>query len=398
MKRRFKQVFLPLVRFLLWTLLHFIDFIDKFTAWRAGRDITCVVIGAGATAYCDIANEARRPPLVQREDFLRIFSEPIDYSLASSVMGEEHLNPFFSWAFQYFDDIEELFTVLYLISREDNYAGIHEVLKSKYKEELWLDRALVTASKLTFTALPRNIITLLLGMVREEIVCCLGTRGRRPQKPPHIPLSAQHSRLARLLLPGDRVVSFNYDTVMDYALLNEHRINTSSFKNPYIKPLGIPKDFHAKGTPIYLYKPHGSFNWFSRLETPADVGVFFGETFQSTDYMTPSPLILPYHIKDQIMKDFPPFHVELQLSFAAMKISDELILIGKQFMTGDTALRASIKKACSTKKRRVIYVNPSARDLEWRASHDSIFNANNVDDSDRCFDDLNAFLSKRESA
>jgi hypothetical protein len=39
----------------------------------------CILIGAGATAYCDIANSDRGPPLVRAEDFLRMVKDPLDY-------------------------------------------------------------------------------------------------------------------------------------------------------------------------------------------------------------------------------------------------------------------------------------------------------------------------------
>ncbi len=353
----------------------------------------CIIIGAGATAFCDIANPDRRPPLVRVEDFLRIFKAPLDYSLPSSRFGETFLNPFFCWAFEYFsDDIEELFTILYLISKENSYAGIQEKLKEKYIGEPWLERALVVASKLNFSIVPRNILTDAIGLVSEEIKFCLGTSGSRPQKYENQPLSDQHRKLVRGLGPGDSVVSFNYDTVADYALLNEYLLSTKSFKNSHLNPVRLPEAYEARGEPVFLFKPHGSFNWFSPLEDPERVGVFFGRRSENTEFLTPTPLILPYHAKKAIVDDHPVFKMELEGSLEAIGSSDQIVLVGKQFVSRDSDLCEGIKNACSGKKRSVTYVNPESSDGSWLLHHDDLFNASNRTDRQRLFANLSKFL------
>jgi len=353
----------------------------------------CIIIGAGATAFCDIANPDRRPPLVRVEDFLRIVKAPLDYSLPSSPFGEFLLNPFFCWAFEYFsDDIEELFTILYLISKENSYAGIQEKLKEKYNGEPWLERALVVASKLNFSIVPRNILTHAIGLVSEEIKFCLGTSGSRPQKYENQPLSDQHRKLVRGLGPGDSVVSFNYDTVADYALLNEYLLSTKSFKNSHLNPVRLPEAYEARGEPVFLFKPHGSFNWFSPLEDPERVGVFFGRLFKNTEFLTPTPLILPYHAKKAIVDDHPVFKMELEGSLEAIGSSDQIVLVGKQFVSRDSDLCEGIKNACSGKKRSVTYVNPESSDGSWLLHHDDLFNASNRTDRQRLFANLSKFL------
>ena len=353
----------------------------------------CIIIGAGATAFCDIANPDRRPPLVKVEDFLRIVKAPLDYSIPSSPAGESFLNPFFCWAFEYFsDDIEEFFTILHLISKENSYAGIHEKLKEKYNGEPWLERALLVASKLNFSILPRNILTFILGLVREEIMFCLGTSGSRPQRYQNQPLSDQHCKLMRGLGPGDSVVSFNYDTVADYALLNEYLLSTESFKNPFLSPTRLPEGYEARNEPVFLFKPHGSFNWFSPLGDPGKVGVFFGRLFENTEFLTPTPLILPYHAKKVIVDDHPVFKMELDLSLRAIGSSDQVVLVGKQFISRDGDLCERITNVCSGKKRSVIYVNPQSADDPWLLHHDDLFNASNRTDHQRLFANLSEFL------
>jgi hypothetical protein len=188
----------------------------------------CFMFGAGATANCDIANPDRRPPLVRTADFLRIVEKPGSGTLASSDYAERFLNPFCVWAFQRFDNIEYLFTLLFMLSLEDSFENIEAKLRGKYKDESWLDDAILVAGELRFAILPRNVITDLIGLVRDEIQLCLGTAGPHPSPYEFQPLSVQHRQLVRALRPGDAVISFNWDTVVDYALLNEKLLNPDS--------------------------------------------------------------------------------------------------------------------------------------------------------------------------
>ena len=258
-----------------------------------GRGMKCVMFGAGATAYCDIANPDRRPPLVCTADFLRIVEKPLSYTLASSDYAERFLNPFCVWAFQRFDNLEYLFTLLFMLSLEDSFQDIQAKLKAKYNDENWLDDAILVAGKLQFSILPRNIITDLIGLVRDEIQLCLGTAGPHPSRYEFQPLSVQHRQLVRAVKSGDVVISFNWDTIVDYALLNEKLLNEASFQNPSFTTIRMPDDYKIEGTPVFLLKPHGSFNWFSALATPLEpekIGVFFGKLNDGTDFRSIPPV------------------------------------------------------------------------------------------------------------
>lgn len=356
----------------------------------------CMIFGAGATAYCDIANPDRRPPLACTSDFLRIVESPLGHTLASSVFAEKSLNPFCSWAFHRFDNLEYLFTLLFRISLEDSFDGIEAKLKEKYNEESWLDDVLLLAGRLRFSILPRNIIGNLVGLVHDEIQLCLGTTGPHPSPYPSQPLSDQHRKIVGTLRPGDAVISFNWDTVVDYALLNEKLLSEASFQNPFFSTIRMPNDYKIEGAPVFLLKPHGSFNWFSTIPTglkPERIGVFFGKLYEGTDFGVMPPVILPYQSKESILQQLPVFRNELESSFMALAKCDELVVIGKQFLTGDADLATSIKQVCGSKQRRVLYVNPEVKDSAWVRHHDAVFNAATIGEPERLFSDMMSYLN-----
>lgn len=77
----------------------------------------CLILGAGATAFCDIANSERRPPHINENDFKRMFLEGSDRSATTSPFGQSNINPFFIWAIEaYKADLEEMFTDIYYLS------------------------------------------------------------------------------------------------------------------------------------------------------------------------------------------------------------------------------------------------------------------------------------------
>lgn len=356
----------------------------------------CFIFGAGATANCDIANPDRRPPMARTADFLRIVEKPLNGTLASSDYAARFLNPFCVWAFQRFDNLEYLFTLLFMLSFEDSFENIEAKLRGKYTDESWLDDAVLVAGKLQFAIVPRNIITNLIGLVRDEIQLCLGTTGPYPSRYEFQPLSIQHRQLVRALKPGDAVVSFNWDTVVDYALLNERLLNEASFQNPSFSTICMPDDYKIEGPSVLLIKPHGSFNWFSTLPTgleSAKIGVFFGKLYEGTDFMTSPPVILPYLYKEPILQQLPVFKKEIALTYQALADCDELVVIGKQFMTGDADLADSIKQSCKYRQRRVVYVNPQVKDSAWVKHHDAVFNATNTDQPKRLFSGIDSYIN-----
>ena len=50
------------------------------------------------------------------------------------------------------------------------------------------------------------------------------------------------------------------------------------------------------------------------------------------------PVILPYLSKELILQQLPVFSNELKLAFMTLAECDELVVIGKQFFSGDVDL------------------------------------------------------------
>ena len=378
----------------------------------------CILLGAGATAYCDIANPERRPPLVQIEDFLRIVNEPTPNSVLTSPHGIMYLKPLFSWMFENFgNEIELLFTILYLIHRLESYENakvnfykssqeFHNILDVRYKREFWLPKAHALLDKILgffpefekrgiVNDIPFNILTYIKSLYCGEIQICIATRGRLPNPPTQGTLSNQHRLIAKILKPGDAVISFNYDIIIDYALLNEKCLNRESF-NPLFKFVKLPQNAICEtGKHIKLLKPHGSFNWFSSASNFDNIGVNFGRNIPDDypDYgIMWQNVILPYYYKKEILKGYPIFEMEMALSLKILGESDELILIGKQFTESDKDLYDVICDASQAKARRVVYVNPEAKQEEWVAKHDVLFNANNRTEPNRLYENLEEYL------
>ena len=223
--------------------------------------------------------------------------------------------------------------------------------------ESWLDNAILLADRFRFSVLPENIIGNFIGLVRDEIQLCLGTTGPHPSPYQFQPLSDQHRKIVGTLRPRDAVISFNWDRVVDYALLNEKLLNEASFQNPLFSTIRMPNDYKIDGDPVSLLKPHGSFNCFSTIPTglkPERIGVFFGKLYEGTDFNTMPPVILPYFSKEPILQQLPVFRSELELTFMTLAKCDELVVIDKQFLTGDADLATSIKRGCGPKQRRVL--------------------------------------------
>ncbi|HEY4761246.1 MAG TPA: hypothetical protein VIH42_11755 [Thermoguttaceae bacterium] len=382
----------------------------------------CIILGAGATAFCDIANPDRRPPLVRQEDLLRIVNEPAPDSVINSPHGDMYLKPLFLWMFEYFgNEIELLFTILYLIHKLSSYENakdgfniasqkFHEVLDTRYTREVWLPKAHEVLNKIQafipefekrniIKDIPFNILTYIKGLFCSEIQICIGTRGKTPNPPKQGMLSDQHRLLVKMLKPGDAVISFNYDTIIDYALLNENCLNRQSF-NPSFVFVELPTNHICPiGKQIKLLKPHGSFNWFSSLCNLNKIGINFNNNIPPDypDYgVTWQNIILPYYYKEEIIKDYPIFNSEMSDTLRLIGNSDELILIGKQFTESDKDLCNVITEACRAKTRSLIYVDPQVKTKCWIDDHDKLFNANNSEQLSRLFEDLEDFLKPRQ--
>ncbi|OGT31781.1 MAG: hypothetical protein A3E87_02250 [Gammaproteobacteria bacterium RIFCSPHIGHO2_12_FULL_35_23] len=59
-----------------------------------------------------------------------------------------------------------------------------------------------------------------------------------------------------------------------------------------------------------------------------------------------------------------------------LKQADEVYLIGKDFLSSDQDIAEDIKSVCSSsKKGKIIFVNPETKNVRWITEHKAIFNA-----------------------
>jgi hypothetical protein len=164
------------------------------------------------------------------------------------------------------DDIEKLFTCLYFISEFQDYNTIISDAQRVLPDDELKSSIIAVAQQMRRENVlwkPRNLIEIMHGMIQSEINICIGTIGPEPVVDrAGLPLCHQHSEIAKRLSPGDTVISFNYDTIMDYALLNARLIARQSFPNPNFLEVQIPYDYESI-SPVKFFKPHGSFNWYT---------------------------------------------------------------------------------------------------------------------------------------
>lgn len=362
-------------------------------------------MGAGATAYSEYANPARRPPL-SNEELLRMFKDPI-YCIPSI---DNVYDTFFSSALKLYDyDMESLFTGIYML------ANHHE--DSEYDNLLELEKLGKIINDIPDRRFS-NLLTIFQAKLLMEIQLCIGTHGKNPILPKEMPICSWHRKIVKQLKPGDIVVSFNYDLILPYALINENKLSAKSFLNPYIREVYISEK-SCSDNPIIFITPHGSFAWQTREKLNYFDGKnkfhasenFFAVTsnIKKTDlaHMTSSELtslnnridppcikvnlnnrhstnynyqlssvILPLKKKTLLFEAMPHFKEEYNLFINKLKQTDEIYLIGKNFNTSDQDIAEDIMRTCSeSANKHVVYANPDSSNNKWIEHHDTIFNA-----------------------
>jgi len=343
------------------------------------------MLGAGATTGCDIANPDRLPPLINVSHFKRIFEQGDGYNVTTSPFAAMGLNKFFLWAIDFYEaDLELLFTHLFFMGKIKNSTSGPQFVQmaSRTYQDTRINRL---ATEVVLTGLYwggtvgiRNILEMFSGALRAEIMNCLGTKGKNPTTLPFTPPSKQLDKIAKFLQRGDALVSYNYDDLMVYAALNAGRVDRNSFKNPLILDC-LQQNTKTCSDRITVCTPHGSFSWRSSINDPyGAVYACYGQISPPEPFGVLPPLILPYKCKEELMQSIPIFGFEMALSLQILSECDELIVIGKQFFSGDEDLVDKLTDACKNKKRSVIYVDLSVDRPDWLKKHNEIFNVSSV--------------------
>lgn len=198
------------------------------------------LLGAGASRAYDLSPTGQQMPLAR--DVFEIFSK-LDISsnqwvligdIINHVFRTRHIPPEAFGTFN--EDIEEFFSEL-----EDNLrATVHR----------GLDVEIILASRVV-----SQLIFLFASIVNEI---------------QNGPVSKAHQNLARTLSPDDRVMTFNWDTLMDRALATEtpwradfgyRVIPHLIYRDGWVSPTQTRDD-----APLLL-KLHGSTNWLTSYNT-----------------------------------------------------------------------------------------------------------------------------------
>jgi len=313
---------------------------------------------------------------------MRIFDDPVEGTATSALLRRPALARAVREGLRLFHgDIEAFFTAAYYISTEPSWESMEHKLRGKLDEWEWMeatiDLAILIKEDDEAMRHPGNFLNILAGAVMEEITFCIGTTGPRPKAcAGYQPVSEDHRLLAKTLAPGDAVISFNYDTVADYALLNEGLLSTESFRNPAFEYIQLPEGSAARGGCVHFYKPHGSFTWRLRHKSlNLGYAVVFGRCKRS-DFGFFAPIIFPYYAKMEVLDRHPIFAAELACALVELAMCDRLVVIGKQFWKGDRDIAEKISAACAHKWRLVTYVDPQCvSNSRWLVFHNELFNA-----------------------
>jgi hypothetical protein len=195
-----------------------------------------------------------------------------------------------------------------------------------------------------------------------------------------------HLKLFHSLKTNDSVISFNYDEISDYCLSSLDKLSINSLESLGFADISLPEKKHHEGY-VKLLKVHGSFNWTTKIN---ELGNFVNEVYyelhssnQDRNYMTygntPFNLILPYRHKGFIYRGIPIYARHIRQFMDILKLSDQIVLVGKNFLNADKELADLIRVACMEKTKTISIIDPKSEDTKWKGYHESLFNARCTD-------------------
>ncbi len=186
-----------------------------------------------------------------------------------------------------------------------------------------------------------------------------------------------HEKLFQMLSQEDTVISFNYDEIADYTLLNMEKLDERSFSNLGFKGVYIAKKY-PHSDPVRLIKLHGSLNWFYNMYRQDVYYNLLVDGLPSPDNDGVSPHILIYPVKDkeEIYYESSILTTHLTAFNDSLSLSSEIWLVGKTFMNNDSELSTRIKSACSSGHRKELnIIDPCVKDSAFIEYHTDLFNA-----------------------
>lgn len=177
-----------------------------------------------------------------------------------------------------------------------------------------------------------------------------------------------HVRLVESLRPGDVLVSFNYDCVLDDALRRAGGQNWSALHGYGFPPRRtvVGSAYWEPKTPaatpadtIYLLKLHGSLNW---QLPPGDAGEIYLKQRLHQMYGTPRFTIIPPEW-NKGAREQPVFNLLWRRAFRAIQMAEQIVIVGFSFTPTDLHVESLFRLALAQSRLRTLVVaNPSSDD------------------------------------
>lgn len=187
--------------------------------------------------------------------------------------------------------------------------------------------------------------------------------------------------IIKVLTPGDRIITLNYDTFLDKCLFeNGWKIEKGygfKIRNKIKKPKGWAPNQNLEN--VLLLKPHGSFNWYAKGEK--------SELIKVLSRRKPSEVREPTKIREydiqkaRLIRFFiPPLYYKFfenkfwatlwHQAYESIKSCERLIIIGCSIIPTDYHLRVILSKAIKERKEKfkeIIIVNKSKEIIKkWK--------------------------------
>lgn len=179
-----------------------------------------------------------------------------------------------------------------------------------------------------------------------------------------------HIRLVQSLRPGDVLVSFNYDCVLDDALRRAGGSAWSALHGYGFPPRRtvVGSAYWDSPTPaitpnetIYLLKLHGSLNW----QLPAgDAAEIYLKQRLHQQYGTPRFTIIPPEW-NKGAREQPVFNLLWRRAFNAIQRAEQIAIVGFSFTPTDLHVESLFRLALAKSKLRTLVIaNPSFEDRQ----------------------------------
>jgi hypothetical protein len=308
-----------------------------------------VILGAGATrgAYKGITRARILPPLNQ--DFFRVAERFTRVAGARQRQAFERLRRFLEGEVQLRSTnpltMEEMFNILFIskdLPRVFRRGG--PIRSPGFRREV------------------KDFVSLVVALLRYV-----------QQNPRHPHAIDHHLSLARALFDGDTIVSLNYDTLIDNALLLTGWDPGTGYGFDARKQLRFAGASRSTLPPrdIALLKPHGSLNWFAPGDWKSLEQVLFS---RSPALVLFSSVPRAYDLRSKQMIRFfvPPLYTKFfandfwrriwEQTFLDLVNAEALIVVGCSIVESDFHLRSILVRALKARSgrfKRLIIIEPS---------------------------------------